>query len=246
MEIKSQKVNLFVVFLFASLLASGCSGPRNFEYSQDLVSVSDEAKGAETPPPSEQTPTPSPDRDVLRDVTPLWEGKVAGAEEWTAHVDRQLDLLGQDLLDVRPKDDSLFCPKYNTFSYARRKQYWAFLLSSMVHFESQFKTSAKLTEKFTDSSGKKVVSRGLLQISLESGNAYGCGLKSSQDLHDPLKNLSCGIRILNRWVGRDGRIAGKVLVSWRGGARYWAVLRSGDKVSYKSILKWSQNLSICK
>lgn len=179
-------------------------------------------------------------------MIPLWESKVSAGKEWTTHVNNELDRLGQDMLDVIPADRSLFCPKYSSFSYAQRKQYWTYLISSMVRFESNFNTNSSYTESFTDSSGKRVVSRGLLQISIESGNAYGCGFKTAQELHDPYKNLSCGIRILNRWVARDGRIAGKVDGGWKGGARYWSVLRAGDKTSYKSILNWSQNLSICK
>jgi hypothetical protein len=115
----------------------------------------------------------------------------------------------------------------------------------MVKYESGFNTNAKLTEKFTDYHGRKVISRGLLQISIESSHSYDCDLQSSEDLHDPLKNLTCGIRILNRWVKYDRRIAGKVSQSWRGGARYWAVLRSIGS-PYKSILKASQKLSFCK
>lgn len=198
-----------------------------------------------TPTPT-PTPVPPPPDEALRDVIPLWEAKVADGKIWTEHVDRELERLGEDLLDVIPADASLFCPKYKNLSYAQRKHYWAFLISSMVRFESNFDTKLSFKENFNDSQGKPVISRGLLQISIESGNAYGCGFKTTQDLHDPKQNLSCGIRILNRWLGRDGRIAGKVGGAWKGGARYWSVLREGDKTSYKSIVAWSKDLSICK
>ena len=187
-----------------------------------------------------------PIEDNLRQVRPLWEDKRAEGKEWTEHVERELEILGQDLLDVIPADQTTFCPRYSSLSYAQRKQYWTFLISSMVRFESNFKPEVAYTENFNDSNGRKVVSRGLLQISIESGNAYGCGFKTTQDLHDPKKNLSCGIRILNRWLGRDGRIAGKVSGSWRGGARYWSVLRSSNSTPYNSISSWSRGLSICK
>lgn len=200
-----------------------------------------------TAPVEQPTPQPSTpsENEVLREVTPLWEGKVAQGKEWSSHVNRELDRLGQDLLDVVPADADLFCPKYKKLSDAQRKQYWTFLISSMVRFESNFKPEMAYKEGFNDSQGKPVMSRGLLQISIESGNAYGCGFRTAQDLHDPYKNLSCGVRILNRWLGRDGRIAGKVNGAWKGGARYWSVLRAGDKTSYKSIVSWSKSLSIC-
>jgi len=206
-----------------------------------------------TPPDLAASPEPTPNPSVPpiveagpKDVTPLWEAKIRNSKEWSDYVYLKLDTLGKDLLDVVPADRSLFCPRYSKMSYAQRKQYWTFMISAMTRFESNFNTNTKYTESFTDSNGKKVISRGLLQISIESGRGYDCDLRTAQDLHDPYKNLACGIRILNRWVSRDGRIAGKVSSKWRGGARYWAVLRAGDKTSYKSILKWSQNLSICK
>ena len=218
-----------------------------------VTSLSTHAMGRKLPnepnPPvtrPQPTPKPAPIDDNLRQVIPLWESKSADGREWTQHVSRQLDVLGSDLLDVIPADAKQFCPNYKSLNEQQRKEYWAFMLSSMVRFESNFKTETSFQEKFNDSSGKPVISRGLLQISIESGNAYGCNFKTTKDLHDPYQNLSCGIRILNRWVSRDGRIAGKTSGQWRGGARYWSVLREGDKTSYKSILSWSQNLSICK
>jgi len=239
---------IFVVMMSVA----ACSGPKTF--NSDALPNSGEDDSAQevlpTPTPSATvTPTPTPTpipETVLKEVTPLWEAKVSQGKDWTSYVNQQLDVLGKDLLDVIPADRTMFCPKYSNLSYAQRKQYWTFLISSMVRFESDFNTNSKYTESFNDSNGNKVVSRGLLQISIESGNAYGCGLKTAQDLHDPHQNLSCGIRILNRWVARDGRIAGKVSGSWRGGARYWAVLREGDKTSYQSIVKWSKDLSLCK
>ncbi|MDG0818122.1 murein L,D-transpeptidase catalytic domain-containing protein [Bdellovibrio svalbardensis] len=196
-----------------------------------------------TPTP---TPTPNPPAEpTTREVVPLWEAKVSGSSAWTAHVESELDRIGQNLLNVVPADQSLFCPKYSKLTTAQRKQYWSFLISSMVRFESNFNTNTTYTENFNDSNGNRVVSRGLLQISIESGNAYGCAFKTTKDLHDPKQNLSCGIRILDRWIGRDKRIAGNVS-GWKGGARYWSVLRSTNSTPYNSIVNGSKNLAMCK
>lgn len=240
---------MFAALVFSLQGLTGCLSS-NGSLSEGISDNSSSAtpEPPETPDDSETTnPEPSePPESIAKDAVPLWEAKVSDGKEWTAHVNKALDSLGQTLLDVVPADRSLFCPKYANLSYAQRKQYWAFILSAMVRFESNFKTETSYTEGFDDSNGNAVVSRGLLQISIESGNAYGCGFKTTKDLHDPYQNLSCGIRILDRWVGRDGRIAGKVDSQWRGGARYWSVLRAGDKTSYQSILKWSQELSFCQ
>jgi hypothetical protein len=198
---------------------------------------------APNPPPSNPAPPSNVDTS---DATPLWEAQVKGSREWTNHLHSELDRLGQDLLDVIPADRSLFCPGYSKLSYQDRKKYWIYMMSAMVKFESGFNTNTSYKEDFNDSSGKAVVSRGLLQISIESARGYDCELTDAQQLHDPFKNLSCGVRILDRWVGRDGRIAGKVDSKWRGGARYWSVLREGDKTSYKSILTWSKKLKMCQ
>lgn len=251
MKNTTYKLSFVVGLLIVAQAIAGCKTsnapivtPGSSENSStqvpEVAPTPEQEAGAVIKPPTSDLNT------SLREVTPLWESKISEGKEWTTHVDRELDRLGQTLLDVVPADRSVFCPKYSMMSYAQRKQYWAFMLSAMVRFESNFKTETSYTEGFSDSNGKPVISRGLLQISIESGNAYGCGFKTTKDLHDPLQNLSCGIRILDRWVGRDGRIAGKVDGKWRGGARYWSVLRAGDKTSYKSILSWSQNLSFCQ
>jgi len=192
------------------------------------------------------TPTPQPINDFLKDATPLWETKVADGKEWTNFLYTEIDRVGSHLINTIPADANLFCPNYANLSSNQRKQYWIFLLSSMVRFESNFKTNTKYTESFNDSAGNPVISRGLLQISIESSKGYSCGMTDANELHNPYKNLSCGLRILDRWLSRDFRIAGKVSSKWQGGARYWSVLREGDKTSYKSIVSWSQNLSFCK
>ncbi len=225
-------------------------------FSLDSFALGSKRPPAEPPKPSQPsqpappvTPPPTGGTDYthnLKNVIPLWENHTSQGKAWTEFVNRELDLNGQNLLDVIPADRNLFCANYSNLSEQQRKAYWVFLISSMVRFESNFNPSASYTEGFDDAQGNAVVSRGLLQLSIESGNSYGCQFKSAQEVHDPLKNLSCGVKILNRWLGRDGRIAGKVDSKWRGGARYWSVLREGDKTSYKSILSWSQNLSICK
>jgi hypothetical protein len=143
-----------------------------------------------------------------------------------------------------PEDATTFCPKYTKLSSSQRKEFWAFLISAMTKYESSFKPETQYKEAFKDSKGNNVISRGLLQISIESANGYGCGFKTVSELHDPYANLSCGIRILNRWMSRDKRIAGKVDGGWRGGARYWSVLRSTNK-PYSSIVAMTRKMSIC-
>lgn len=192
-------------------------------------------------PPQEK---PQPEVPAASAPAPLWEKVRSEGKSWTAHVTNSMENLGQDLLDVIPKDAATFCPKYANLNYTERKAFWTYLMSAMVRYESNFKPETSYTEDFKDSSGRYIVSRGLLQISLESSKGYACGFKTQSEIHDPLRNLDCGIRILDRWLGRDGRIAGKVGSSWQGGARYWSVLRSSSG-SYNYIVKLMQTYSPC-
>lgn len=185
------------------------------------------------------------DAGTLSTAIPLWEEERPEGKEWTSHVLKELDLLGTDLITVMPLDYGIWCPKYQSISYHERKAFWAYLLSEMARFESGFDPSTSYTESFTDSSGQPVVSRGLLQLSIESANDYGCGFQTSADVHDPKQNLSCGIRILNRWMKNDQRIGSKVSGSWKGGARYWSVLRSTSS-AYAKIIADTTVLSICR
>jgi hypothetical protein len=146
--------------------------------------------------------------------------------EYTLILDKALDDLGADLLAYVPKDMHSWCP-------TRRdsKAFYIMLFSALARFESNFKPNASYTESFKDSKGNYVVSRGLLQISKESANGYGCAIKDEKELHDPETNLRCGVRIAARWVQRDGVIQGKSGTTWQGMARYWSPFRKDDRIS---------------
>ena len=142
-------------------------------------------------------------------------------QEWT---DYTLDLVKKSrLVQVTAKDEKEFCPQgMNAYN-------WTSLISAMAYAESGYKPESEYRESFKNGKGEWVISTGLLQISLESGNAYGCGFKSQSDLKDPYKNLACGVKILERWVERDGQVAGYRDGNWRGGSRYWSVMRTSSK-----------------
>ena len=185
-----------------------------------------------TPEIKPETPSVTP--PVV--VTPItykavWDSKPK-AKEWTDAVVSALEAQGSDMLKAKPKDESKWCPGLGAMSEAKKKQFYVYLISAMAERESGFNPDLRYTESFKDSKGKLVVSRGMLQLSIESGNAYGCGFKTTADLHDAGKNLSCGVRILNRWIGRDQYIGSAKL----GGARYWSVLRdtSGSQAKIKA------------
>ena len=149
---------------------------------------------------------------------------------WNEITSRAIDELGQGLVSSRPRDVRSFCPGYESLGAGDRKLFWMQLLSAMVKEESNYRSQESYTEDFRDSTGERVVSRGLLQISRESSRGYRCPVIRATDLHDDAVNLSCGVRILAKQVGKSGVISAKDS-RWRGGAAYWSVLRRPKKLA---------------
>ena len=152
------------------------------------------------------------------------------------------------LPSAAPQDAEKFCPAYLKLAVGDRTKFWVVLLSAIAKPESNFNPKEQYKEAFDDASGKAVVSRGLLQISIESANQkrYGCGIKKDEDLHDPATNLQCGVKILAAWVEAD-----KVIATYqddkspRGGGRYWSTLRESHK-SFAATKTYLNGLPFCQ
>ena len=145
-----------------------------------------------------------------------------------------------------PTDVANFCPGYASQTDDARLQFWVGLLSAVARPESNFKPETKFQEVFKDSKGEFVVSRGLLQLSIESANQkkYSCGIKKAEDLHDPTTNLRCGVRILDAWVKTDNVIATYGSGPLRGGGRYWSTLREKSK-HLPELMNFTNGLKVC-
>lgn len=158
-----------------------------------------------------------------------WDVRPEG-RQWTTIAHNAIDTLAPELVTIVPTDIDAFCPGYRNASPANRRAFYVSLLSELAKFESNFDPSVRFTESITDAAGRRVVSRGLLQISQESANGYGCAIADPEQLHDPATNLQCSVRILARWVGRDQVIAGYSSGAWRGASRYWSPFRDRNKL----------------
>jgi len=154
-----------------------------------------------------------------------WDNKHQDYLYWNEVTYEAITDLGSSLISRRPSDINSFCPNYSDLNVDEKTMFWISLLAAMTRYESFYDPDVFFQEGFNDSQGRPIISRGLLQLSVESARGYGCPIPQAEDLHDPKINLECGVKILDRWVGRDGLISGKVSGRWRGGARYWAVLR---------------------
>lgn len=168
-----------------------------------------------------------------------WD-KLPSGREWTSITLKAMDDLGGELLSMEaPKDAHDYCPRFTKLTRDQKKAFYVGLLSSMARLESGLNPKTAFTEKFKDAKGKRVVSRGLLQMSEESAKHYGCPIAKGSDLHQPKHNLRCAVAALNKWVSLDRRIGyGKL-----GGARYWAVLRPALKGKIQAQTK---SLPFCR
>lgn len=144
---------------------------------------------------------------------------------WTSLTMKALQDLGKELLSANPEDGASWNSGFSSFSQDQKKAFYVMLLSSMARYESNFKPTERYVENFVDQEGKSVVSRGLLQLSIESVNGYGAGIQKAEELHDPETNLRAAVMILNRWIPKDGVIGNG---SNTGAARYWSVIRKLD------------------
>jgi len=104
----------------------------------------------------------------------------------------------------------------------------------MAKWESNWKPTTTYTEAFTDAKGRRVVSTGLFQISVESMGGIGCKVTQAE-LLTPERNIQCAVKAFAHYVRKDSRIAGLGPGQWRGGARYWAVLRGSNDYTDKAL-----------
>ncbi len=172
-----------------------------------------------------------------------WDGRHPDAAAWTRFTRESVASVGEGLLGESPSDVTSFCPRYEGLDDAGKTSFWVGLVAALARHESNYKPATAFRESFSDSSGRRVVSRGLLQLSDESARGYACEHDRAEDLHDARVNLDCGVRILTRWVVRDGRIAGQSS-GWRGGARYWSVLRKASTLG--QIRATTRALAVCR
>ena len=145
----------------------------------------------------------------------LWGGRPeAGA--WTKAAYTALDRQGAPLVAMVPDDIAAWCPGYPRARREARKAFWTAFLSELARYESTWNPEA------AGGGGRWL---GLLQISPDTAQGYGCRAQSAGALRDGALNLSCGIRIMAETVPRDGVIA----AGGGGAAADWGPLLRPDK-----------------
>lgn len=153
-------------------------------------------------------------------------------QEWAQAAEKAVVEHGLDKVPL--SDEKLFCPNGLT------KRNLVHLLAAIVSHESGFKPETQYKESFKGSDGKNVISRGLFQISKSSTQQarYGCKWTSQEELHDPLKNIDCGVRVITALAKENGQMANHSGTNWKGSSRYFSVMRpSGKLAKVKTKLK---------
>lgn len=225
-------LNMKMIPVLLMILMVGCS-------QQQVQTTPDQIPEVEAPV---ETGTETP---------PVAQTEIAGnwkKPEWSAMVGAALDKYGAGILSAKPNDAAEYCPNFAKLNTQQKREFYIYLVSCMAEFESSFNPKATYTEKFADRNGVRVVSRGLLQISQESanGSSYKCGITDAQQLHDPKTNLTCGVKILARWIPSDAYIGHTTSEKDHlGGGRYWSVLR-GISPSQAKIKAKTKAYHLCK
>lgn len=175
------------------------------------------------------------DRDVQ--VKPLWEAKRPyDGRDWTLYAFNVVNAYGTNL-KRGSYDVTRYCPRYRSLSENQKTNFWVYLVSAMVKYESSFNPLTRYTEStmgIDQVTKRQVVSEGLLQLSYQDGlwytfcnqfnwatDKYLSPTSSRKTILSPYKNLRCGIRILDRLVGR------KQYIAFNSG-HYWSVLRPAN------------------
>lgn len=165
-----------------------------------------------------------------------WENTTAPHPErapWSNH----LMLLAEQNFDnfFQAKDMPAFCPKWNQLDHSQKLVAISELVIAVTYFESGYNPLSRMVEVGLGNdpyTGAQVASEGLLQLSYGDKRwAPWCDFNWSKDKYvalknrsilDPIKNLSCGVRIMGNQIAKN-----KAIVISRNA--YWSVLKAGHR-----------------
>jgi hypothetical protein len=175
-------------------------------------------------------PGSNSDPDSSSSPNPSIENTFNGNSDWINHTVNEVRK--SQLMNASVSDASSFFLGGNI-----TENNWVRLLSEMARHESNYNPNLTYQESFKNSKGEYVISTGLFQLSYESVAGYGFPGLTTNDLKQPILNITIAVKILERWVVNDGCIACQARGAWQGGARYWSVLRPPKVNEIKKSLK---------
>lgn len=171
---------------------------------------------------------------------------------WNPQWDKFIETsIPPELLSAQvPRDVRRFCPRFYQMSDADKRAYWAYFFQALAGAEAGLnpRTNVRHTEpeiavKYPVTH-QLVHSEGLLQLTYQDQQRYGCNFNWEADRHlpphdpqrtilNPENNLSCGIRILsNQVIDQHKPLFTRT--------SYWSTLQPGT-VSYRVFVKQMTN-----
>ena len=201
-----------------------------------------------------QAPVTPPSGVKAAPPTPMAEQKaeLGDDETWDPAWDKMIEeALPSDLLSSKVgKDVKIFCPRFKSLSIADKRAFWAYFFQALAGAEAGLRTTANVRHTEPEVavvdgvSHRMVRSEGLLQLTYEDSDRYGCDFDWDIDKelpeHDPGKtilqpknNLLCGVKILtNQLVDQRKPLLTR--------SSYWSTLRPGYP-GYSTFLKQMAN-----
>lgn len=186
-------------------------------------------------------------------ATPIAEKKAElGGKTWDPGWDQIVEqALPAEMLSRRvPRDVRRFCPRFAEMPEVDKRAFWAYFFQALAGAEAGLdpKTRVRHTEPAVavkdGVTGRPVRSEGLLQLTYEDQERYGCDFDWERDrrlpandpartILEPKNNLECGVKILTKQIVE----ARKPLFS---PSSYWSTLRPGT-ASYRVFAKQMTN-----
>lgn len=188
-------------------------------------------------------------------VSPLWEAANSKSKTWTTYGAQVIDELGDDML-IGARDIETFCPRYYKLNRNNKINAWLFLVSAIVKYESNFVPNDRFEEKdlgLDKITNLPVYSEGLLSLSYQdvlkfpfcdefdwSRDKKLSPKDPKKTILNPLKNLKCGIQILNYQIRKYQEVAVD-------DDPYWAVIMPSNVHNKLAKIRALTNaISICK
>ena len=169
--------------------------------------------------------------------------------EWDAVIERAIPetLLSSNI----PRDVKLFCPRFDAMREVDKRVYWAYFFQALSGAEAGLDATSNVQHTEPEVavkdgvSHRMVRSEGLLQLTYEDADRYGCEFDWEKDRslgeHDPARtilqpanNLLCGVKILEFQLIQQR----KPLLSK---TSYWSPLRPGWP-GFRVFLKQMSNV----
>lgn len=199
---------------------------------------------AAPPKPALKAPPPTPIQEKKEEL-----GGSTWQTSWTVLVEKGLP---PEMMGARAaRAVHSYCPRFAEESEADKRAFWAYLFQALAGAEAGLNPRADVhhldptVNRIDPVTHVRIHQDGLLQLTYEDGQRYGCDFDWQHDRHlpehspertilNPANNLSCGIRIMDNQIITKG----EPLLTRHS---YWGTLHPGT-MSYRVFAKQMENV----